>query len=359
MPIVERPHFSDSLVDLLADVAALATADEATATFPDVLARLAGASGAAACQLDATTTGVGWHTAASVEYPDEVGRHLGNEFLDSRHGQLVLEHSGGQRIGDDDRHGFRQSVHFRDVLRPAGFEDGISLALRSPHRDMVGVLHLSACATRDFAPDVMTWLPPLGRALARATQLASCSSPDVTLPRDYAAARLDSTGRTVPVVGRDRLHLDLDTAFRELVRAVLATGTEFATFLHQQEGRLIEVRLHAPHLTGGRRSGERRGCTIATRPASSTLGLTLRQLEVLTAVATGAGNREIADEFCLTPRTVAAHVEAILTRLETPSRAGAAAKATAAGILLPSADPRSVRSVTQILRRPTGTPSRP
>ena len=69
--------------------------------------------------------------------------------------------------------------------------------------------------------------------------------------------------------------------------------------------------------------------------------------EVLTAVATGAGNREIADELCLTQRTVAAHVEAILARLDSPSRAGAAAKATAAGVLLPSADPASKSAGTR------------
>ena len=81
------------------------------------------------------------------------------------------------------------------------------------------------------------------------------------------------------------------------------------------------------------------------------LALTERESEVLRLMAAGYSNREIAEELCLTQRTVAAHVEAILTRLDTPTRAGAAAMATAAGILLPSPVPTSVRSIASILRR--------
>jgi DNA-binding CsgD family transcriptional regulator len=344
----------DGLVELLADLAGLATPEDASTALPDVLGRMTEQTGAAACQLDTATTSTQqaehahFQTVVNVGYPDAVSRHLGGEFLSSHHGQLVIAADTGLRIGEDDPYDFRGSTHFHDVLEPAGFDDGMSLALRDSAQDLVGVLHLSACSARDFRPDVAATLHVVGRALARVTQLASCSTPDVTLPRDFAAARLDARGVATPVLGREPLHLDLDADLRAIVQSILATGTQFATFLHQQQGRLVEVRLHAP----GTARSPRRACTIATRPAGSTLGLTLRQLEVLTAVATGAGNREIAEELCLTQRTVAAHLEAILTRLNTPTRAGAAATATAAGILLPSPLPGSVRSIATILRGP-------
>ncbi|GAA3681220.1 hypothetical protein GCM10022237_45260 [Nocardioides ginsengisoli] len=342
------------LIDLLGDVAAVATPDEATGDAPRLLERLADDLGAAACQLDTVVThpddpaSPSFQTVASVGYSPDVAGHLCAELAPSPHGRRVLEASTGLRIDEDDPYDFRGTELYRDVLHPAGYADGISLALRDSGDHLAGLLHLSARRTSDFAPDLGTALPPLGRAFARVARVATWSTPDVTLPAEYAAVRLDAAGRATPVVGRAPLHAALDDELRGIVRSILGTGTRFANFLHQQEGRLVEVRVLCP----SGRATEHQPCTVATRPATSTLGLTLRQLEVLTAVATGAGNREIADELCLSQRTVAAHVEAILTRLDSPSRAGAAAKATASGVLLPSADPSSVRSLARVLRRP-------
>jgi DNA-binding CsgD family transcriptional regulator len=344
---------ADSLVELLADLASLATPEDASENLPGLVSRMAEQTGAAACQLDTATTSTQrfeharFQTVVNVGYSETVSRHLGGEFLASRHGRVLIAARTGLRIGKDDPYDFRESSHFHDVLKPAGFDDGMSMTLRTAAQDVVGVLHLSACSTGDFRPDVSATLTLVGRALTRVTEMASCSAPDVTFPREFAAVRLDARGTATPVVGREALHLELDADLMAIVRSVLVTGTQFATFLHQKQSRLVDVRMHAP---GSARSACR-PCIIATRPAGSTLGLTLRQLQVLTAVATGAGNREIAEELCLTQRTVAAHVEAILTRLDTPTRAGAAAMATAAGILLPSPVPTSVRSIARILRR--------
>ncbi|TNM37377.1 response regulator transcription factor [Nocardioides albidus] len=344
----------DRLIDLVADLATLDTPDDAAHRLPDLLGRLAGEVGADACQVDAATTAsrgaatAHWQTVASVGYSRPVSHHLGGEFLSSAHGRLVLDSVQPLRI-ETDAHGFRGSTHFHDVLHPAGYDDGVSLALRAPDGVVIGIVHLSAGSADDLRPDSLAHLPSVGRVLARVTQVASCSARDVTLPPEYAVVRIDAGGRVRPVVGRDPLHLELDDGIMAILRGIVSTGMQFATFLHQQAGRLVEVRVHSPE----GRTTQRQPFFVATRPAASTLGLTLRQLEVLTAVATGAGNREIADELCLTQRTVAAHVEAILARLGCPSRAGAAAKATAAGVLLPSPDPSSVRSLTRVLQHPS------
>lgn len=344
-----------SLLELVADLATLGSPDDATARLPQMLDRLAGEVGANACQVDAATTTTRgsattrWQTLASVGYARPVSRHLGGEFLHSDHGRLVLESHAPLRI-ESDTHDFRGTAHFHDVLQPAGYDDGLSLALRSADDVVVGIVHLSACSANDLRTETLAGLPAIGRVLARVTEVASCTVRDVTLPPDYAVVRVDAHGRPHQVVGRDPLHLELDDELRAIVHDILATGALFTSFLHQQDGRLVEVRVHAPE----GRSTVHQPYVVATRPAESTLGLTMRQLEVLTAVATGAGNREIAEELFLTPRTVAAHVEAILTRLGTPSRAGAAAKATAAGVLLPSSRPDSVRSIAAVLRRPVG-----
>lgn len=342
-----------ALIDLVADLATLDTPDDASTRLPGMLDRLAGEIGASACQVDATTTtsrGAGparWQTVATVGYSRAVAQHLGGEFLHSDHGLLVLGSHAPLRI-EADTHDFRGTPHFHDVLAPAGYDDGISLALRGADDVVVGVVHLSACSASDLSPSSLASLPAIGRVLARVTEVVSCSARDVTLPPDYAVVRIDAQGRSHPVIGRDPLHVALDDTLRTIVHEILMTGVRFASVLHQQDGRLFEVRIHAPE----GRPTIHQPHVVATRPAESTLGLTLRQLEVLTAVATGAGNREIAEELCLTQRTVAAHIEAILTRLATPSRAGAAAKATAAGVLLPSSETGSVRSIGAVLRRP-------
>lgn len=76
---------------------------------------------------------------------------------------------------------------------------------------------------------------------------------------------------------------------------------------------------------------------VPARPASSpgdrpegapaAQGLTSRELEVLTLVAQGKSNQEIADELGLSRRTVERHVGDILSRLGVASRSAAAAMA--------------------------------
>ncbi|MCB0104691.1 MAG: response regulator transcription factor [Caldilineaceae bacterium] len=68
------------------------------------------------------------------------------------------------------------------------------------------------------------------------------------------------------------------------------------------------------------------------RPAPVDL-LTEREREVLTLVAQGRSNREIADELIVTERTVKFHVSAILGKLDAANRTEAVALARAQGIL--------------------------
>ena len=55
--------------------------------------------------------------------------------------------------------------------------------------------------------------------------------------------------------------------------------------------------------------------------------MTARELQVLRLISTGRTNKEIADELCLSERTIDRHVSNILTKLDVPSRAAATAYA--------------------------------
>ncbi|MBS1878502.1 MAG: ABC transporter substrate-binding protein [Actinobacteria bacterium] len=68
-------------------------------------------------------------------------------------------------------------------------------------------------------------------------------------------------------------------------------------------------------------------------------GLTARELDVLTLVAAGLTNPQIAEVLVTSPRTVATHVASLLGKLEVESRAGAAAIAVEEGLIrLPMPD---------------------
>jgi DNA-binding CsgD family transcriptional regulator len=85
------------------------------------------------------------------------------------------------------------------------------------------------------------------------------------------------------------------------------------------------------------REREARGQTSLRGPRSSTLanaaGLTRREQEVLTVLAGGATNPEIAAALHLSDRTVAHHVSAILSKLGAPTRTAAVSAAREAGLL--------------------------
>jgi ATP/maltotriose-dependent transcriptional regulator MalT len=85
------------------------------------------------------------------------------------------------------------------------------------------------------------------------------------------------------------------------------------------------------------REREARGGTALRGPRASTLanvaGLTRREQEVLSGLADGATNPEIAAALHLSDRTVAHHVSAILSKLGAPTRTAAVSVAREAGLL--------------------------
>jgi DNA-binding NarL/FixJ family response regulator len=61
--------------------------------------------------------------------------------------------------------------------------------------------------------------------------------------------------------------------------------------------------------------------------------LTEREMDVLRLLAGGATNREIASALIIGEETVKTHVARILRKLDTPTRAGAGARARELGLL--------------------------
>ena len=73
-----------------------------------------------------------------------------------------------------------------------------------------------------------------------------------------------------------------------------------------------------------RRATER---TVPSREGAAGSALTPRELEVLKLLASGLGQKKIAQTLFITPKTVATHIQRILIKLEVHSRAEAVAYA--------------------------------
>jgi len=74
---------------------------------------------------------------------------------------------------------------------------------------------------------------------------------------------------------------------------------------------------------------------VRVYPIQSKPTLTPRELEVLTHLAAGRTNDEIAERLVVTTRTVRAHVERLMDKLGVGSRSGAVARAIREGLLVP------------------------
>jgi non-specific serine/threonine protein kinase len=75
--------------------------------------------------------------------------------------------------------------------------------------------------------------------------------------------------------------------------------------------------------------------TLREVDTSSEAVLTPREIEVLRHVSAGRSNREIGEALFISERTAQTHVQHILTKLNVGTRAAAAARASALGVVEP------------------------
>jgi ATP/maltotriose-dependent transcriptional regulator MalT len=124
---------------------------------------------------------------------------------------------------------------------------------------------------------------------------------------------------------------DAVAADREAARLFANAGTCFdAAQARRHEASVLRAAGRSDEATAALDAARQLlGDTAApTRPA----GLTARETEVLRLVAAGLSNAAIAQELTLSPHTIHRHVAAVLRKLDVPTRAAAAAKATRLGV---------------------------
>ena len=75
--------------------------------------------------------------------------------------------------------------------------------------------------------------------------------------------------------------------------------------------------------------------TLLVTPHVACRGLTPRELQVLGLLVDGRSNQQIAKRLDVAPRTVAAHMEHLLNKMESPTRTLAAVRAEREGCYVP------------------------
>jgi DNA-binding CsgD family transcriptional regulator len=225
-----------------------------------------------------------------------------------------------------------------ECLTPAGFREGLAVALFEPGGHHVGFLGLLSSsreepsrATRDrlwqLAPLIARGLSPMRSVLATARIVRGATAGAILL-RDGSTSALPGL--------EDHPLLVADSPVVQIARGAFLTGHVYRSFMwpeRDQPRANAHVRLTV--LAASELPGFVLGTLLVT-PDVDCRGLTPRELQVLGLLVDGRSNQQIARRLAVAPRTVAAHVEHLLEKMEAPTRTVAAVRAEREGCYVPS-----------------------
>jgi len=232
-----------------------------------------------------------------------------------------------------------------ECLIPAGVNEALAVALFEPGGRHVGFLALLYGQKRPPAAEDRSRLAgavsilgrgidPL-RSLVAAARLVEGAASGVVLARDGEVNVLPGL-TTDPLLRRDSTVL-------EQARVEIRAGRTYTRFLWpsrtQRLGHVRVTVIAATATTPTTHVG-----VVLLSPPAELRGLTPRELEVLGYVVEGCSNQEIAHHLFLASRTVAAHLEHILAKLEASTRTLAAVRASREGLYVPVVASRDTES---------------
>ncbi|GAA3853134.1 hypothetical protein GCM10022243_18390 [Saccharothrix violaceirubra] len=261
-------------------------------------------------------------------YNRSSSQELAHELPRTRWGGQLFDSAVPLLMTDNMPHDFRDSPHYQERLRPAGFEDGLSAALKVGRRQVVGVLHMNAPVRYSFTEETREFVASVGAALARRVDPLHCPRFDAWFDEHWSASWL--LPAVAPVSDRSPAPIAGDPALRALADSFAGLGVRTVPFLWP--GREGWYRVRLLRVVDGPRSGVIVACT----PFENHAGLTARELDIATGLVAGLSNQAIAESLVVSRRTVETYVERLLTKLDCQSRGEAAGVAARAGYVRPS-----------------------
>jgi DNA-binding CsgD family transcriptional regulator len=238
-----------------------------------------------------------------------------------------------------------------DCLIPAGFHEALAVALFAPAGRHVGFLTLLSGGRQPPSPAVRHRLARLGPVLARGIDPMRSLRTTASLVRGATAGValcVDGSCQVLPGLRGDPLLIP-DSPVVAAARQRIGDGDIYSSFLwplggsHAPDGHVRVTVLAAPNDVPPALTA-----VALLSPATDLHGLTPRELEVLGLLVKGYSNQEIAGALVVAPRTVATHLEHVLSKLAVPTRTLAAVRAERDGLYVPPAptDGRPLLSAT-------------
>lgn len=220
-------------------------------------------------------------------------------------------------------------------LIPTGFRQGLGVPLFEPGGPYLGMLTLLFLSSEPPSTGVRATLARLAPLIARGISPMRSLLATARLVRGATSGAIllrDGSLSPLPGLGGHEL-LDVDCPVLDVARDALLAGQVYRSFMWPvNEGADAQARVTVlaatdvpPFVLG----------TLLVTPDSDCRGLTPRELEVLGLLVEGRSNQQIARSLNVSPRTVAAHVEHILHKLDVPTRTLAAVHAVQEGCYVP------------------------
>jgi DNA-binding CsgD family transcriptional regulator len=226
-----------------------------------------------------------------------------------------------------------------ECLMPAGLREGLGVALFTAEGRHVGHLAVLSGNPQPPSPAARRRLAQLARVFAHGLDPLRSVLSAARLVRGAVAGvvlRADGGSHVLPGLPEDALLAPRSPALAA-ARERVEDGHVYSSFLwpvggaHAPGGHVRVTVLAAPEDAPPTLTA-----VAVLSPVAELHGLTPRELEVLGLLVEGCSNQEIARTLVVAPRTVAAHLEHILVKLQAPTRTLAAVRAERDGLYVPT-----------------------
>ncbi|WP_237494600.1 response regulator transcription factor [Modestobacter sp. L9-4] len=282
--------------------------------------------------------GAGYHSLASAHLDAPVVQFLAGPQMARDIAATGADRASPPISPSDLPYPVDELLTWADCLLPSGVREALALGLFTPTGRHVGFLALLSGDLKPPSPAVRRVVRQVAPVLAHGIDpMRSLSTAARLVRRARAGVVLCADGgcRPLPGLPGDEF-LAPGSPVLAAVRERVHDGDVCASFLWPVGGR------HAPH-------GHVRVTALAApedvpsalvglallSPPPDMRGLTPRELEVLGLLVEGCSNAEIARSLVVAPRTVAAHLEHVLAKLDAPTRTLAAVRAEREGLYVP------------------------
>jgi DNA-binding CsgD family transcriptional regulator len=223
-------------------------------------------------------------------------------------------------------------------LRPAGFREGLAVGLFTPDGRHLGLLGMNTDTDRHPTREARDLIGMLAPTIANAVDpLRSITRVAGIIGDAKAGIVLTCAGNTLPLPGlptHPLLEVGSDVA--AVATELLTAGRSYSSFLcPYQPSDAPDSHLRITMLACPPDSLDGMMAVVLVSPSGDMRRLTRRELQILGLIIEGWPNHRIAAALVVTQRTVNAHLEHILAKLDAPTRTLAAVRALRFGLYVP------------------------